>query len=81
MREDSNAAHDRFDGVGIDNALFHTGYEERGFAALELVIKVDEKGEEGGLAGIGRRGIVLVFVCYRINAWGWPCTIWAAEKG
>lgn len=68
MWKHSNTTHDRFDGVSIDHTLFYTRYEERRFTTLELVIEVDEKGEEGGLAGIGRRGIVLVFVCYRIDA-------------
>lgn len=67
MWEDSNATHDRLNGVSIDNALFHTRYEERRFAAFELIIEVDEKGEERGLAGIGWRGIVLVFVCYGVD--------------
>lgn len=52
MWEDSDAAHDRFDRVRIDDTFFHAWDEESRLAASEVVIKVNEECEERRLASI-----------------------------
>jgi hypothetical protein len=53
MRKHSNTAHDRFNRVRIDNAVLDTRDEKRSLATFEVVVEVDEEGEERGLASSG----------------------------
>ena len=75
VREDCHTPHNRLDRVRIDNALLDTGDEKRRLAAFEVVVEVDEEGEEGGLASVRGRGVVLVGVCCGVDAGGGPCTV------
>lgn len=75
MRKHGHRAHDGFHGVRVDDAFLDAGDEEGGFAAGEVVVEVDEEGEEGGLAGSGGRGVVDVGVGYGVDARGGPCAV------
>ena len=68
MGKHGDTAHDGLNGVSIDDALLDAGDEEGGFAADKVVVEVDEEGEEGGLAGGWGRGVVLVRVCFGVDA-------------
>jgi hypothetical protein len=46
MWEHCDTAHDGLDRVRIDNTLLDTRDEESRLAALEVVVEVDEEGEE-----------------------------------
>jgi hypothetical protein len=54
MWEHCDAAHDRLDRIRIDDPVLYAGNEECRLAAFEVVVEVDEEGEQGGLASIGR---------------------------
>lgn len=68
VREHRHAAHDRLDGIRVDDAVLHTRDEERCLAAAEIVVQVDEEGEQTRLAGIRGRGVVLVRIGDGIDA-------------
>jgi hypothetical protein len=68
MWEHGNTSHYWLDGISINDTILDAWNKERRLAALEVVVEVDEEREERGLARIGRRRVVLVGVCNRINA-------------
>jgi hypothetical protein len=68
MREHCDTSHDRLDRIGIDDTLLDARNEECCLAALEIVVEIYQESEKRRLACIGRRGVVLVGVCDRINA-------------
>jgi hypothetical protein len=52
MWEHGDTAHDRLDRIRVDDTFLDAGDEECGLTALEVVVKIDEKGEERRLARI-----------------------------
>jgi hypothetical protein len=75
MRKHSHATHDGLNWIRIDDAFLDARDKEGRLAAFEIIVQVDEESEEGGLASVWRRGVVLVGVCYGLDAGGWPCTV------
>jgi urease alpha subunit len=75
MREHGHATHDGLDRIRINDAFLDTGDEKRRLAAFELIVEVDEEGKERGLSSIFGGGVVLVRVCYQVDAGRWPCTV------
>ena len=57
-----DTAHDRLYRVSINDTLLDARDEEGRLTTLELVVQVDEEGEERGLARIGWRRIVFVSI-------------------
>lgn len=76
MRKDCHAAHDGLDWVCIHDSFSDTGDEEGRFSTLKLVVEVNEESEEGGLAGRGGRGVVLVGVGDRVDARRRPSAVY-----
>lgn len=62
VREHGHAALDWFHRVRVENALARRGQEEGRLSCRELVVEVDQEGEEGRLLRVGRAGVVLVCV-------------------
>lgn len=62
MREHGHAALDRLHGIRVEDALARRGQEEGRLARRELVVEVDQEGEEGRLLCVGQARVVLVGV-------------------
>jgi hypothetical protein len=75
MREYGYAAHDGLNRICVDDAFLDTGDEKRRLAAFELFVEVNKECEQRGLASILGGGVVLVRICFRVDAGRWPCTV------
>lgn len=70
MREDSRAAHYWTNRVCIQDSFSRSREEVRGFAALEVLIEVDQEREQRALLLLGRRVVIYVFIFLRNAARG-----------
>lgn len=61
MWENGGASHDRSDGVCVQDSLARSWQKVCCFAALEILVQVDQEGEERALLFLGGR--VVVYVC------------------
>jgi hypothetical protein len=68
MWEHSYTAHNGLDGVRIDDTLLNTGDEEGCLATSEVVVEVDEEREEGRLACVRGRRVVLIGISRGMDA-------------
>lgn len=74
VREQCHAALDGLHWERVHGALSRPRQEECGLAGVELVIEVDQEGEEGGLFCAWKTGVVLVGIVWQ-NARGRPCAV------
>lgn len=80
VRKDCDTSHDGLHGVSIHHTFLAAGNEEGGFATSEVIIEIDQEGEERGLTSVWWGRVVLVCVGHRIDAGWWPCAICALKK-
>jgi len=80
VRKDCDTSHDWLYGVSIHHTFLAAGNEEGGFATFEVIIEIDQEGEERGLTSVWWGRVVLVCVGHRIDAGWWPCAVCALKK-